>query len=479
MDQNAAKMNNIKDSAEKEAQAEAKRKSKRSLLYDDRISALDLDFMSEADAAILRRGKPRTYLISLLIVLFFAAMLTWAGLTRLDEVTKGQGQVVPAQAIQEIQYLEGGVLDALLVKQGDDVDEGQIVARISNVLAESTLREQKDNQASLEADILRLRAEREGRRPEFPAEMSRHYPQMVRGQMDLYTAHMDQRHTELRTLQAELEQRRREVAETEERINSIRSNLEIAVRRRDMAKPLLERRSYSPMDYANLEQSVVSLNGELATAVQTLSRVRSSVTAAEERMNSRRLEWQSTIQQEMNEKSVALNSVTALLAARGDAVKRTDLRSPVRGKIKRILANTLGGSIAPGSTIMEILPNDDQLLIEARVSPADRAFLHTSLDPSKKQRAVVKLTAYDFAIYGGLDATLESISDDTFEDQRGEIYYQVKLLTTDNAIHHNGKDHEIMPGMVAQVDIITGKKTVLDYLLKPILKAQQNALRER
>jgi adhesin transport system membrane fusion protein len=172
MDQNAAKMNNIKDSADKEALAEAKRKSKRSLLYDDRISALDLEFMSEADAAILRRGKPRTYLISMLIVLFFAAMLTWAGLTRLDEVTKGQGQVVPAQAIQEIQYLEGGVLDALLVKQGDDVEEGQVVARISNVLAESTLREQKDNQASLEADIIRLRAEREGKRPDFPAEMA-------------------------------------------------------------------------------------------------------------------------------------------------------------------------------------------------------------------------------------------------------------------------------------------------------------------
>ncbi|MDR2503621.1 MAG: HlyD family type I secretion periplasmic adaptor subunit [Deltaproteobacteria bacterium] len=481
-DANAAKMAAFKKETDKANPPEAPKPMQRprgGMLFDAQISALDLEFMSEADAAIMRRGKPRTYILSLTVVLFFGAIIFWAYMTRLDEVTKAQGHVVPAQSIQEIQYLEGGVLDTLLVRQGDEVEEGQTLARISNAMAESTLQEQKDSQASLQAEIIRLQAERAGKEPIFLSSMTAAYPGIVRGQMELYQAHQDQRRTELRTLEAELEQRRREVQESEERLKSITENLRLSTERRDLARPLMEKNIYSRMDYMNLEQSVSSLRGDLNTTTQTISRTRSAVTAAAEKINARRLEWQSIIQAEINEKTVALNSVTTLLSARGDMVRRTDLRSPVRGKVKRILINTVGGSVPPGATIMEILPVDDKLLVEARVSPADRSFLYTSEDSSKKQRAVIKISAYEFSIYGGLDATLESISDDTFEDNRGEIYYQVRLLTTDNAIHHNGNDYEIMPGMTAQVDIITGKKSVLDYLLKPIFKARQNALRER
>ncbi len=447
--------------------------------FDSSIDPVELEFMSEADAAIYRHGKPRTYVISLAVVLFFAAAAIWAASTKLDEVTKAQGQVVPAQAIQEIQYLEGGVLEGLMVRQGDDVAEGQVVARISNVLAQSTLQEQKDNQAALEAEVTRLRAERDNKPPVFSDELRAQYPGIVQGEMDLHASRQDQRRTELRSLEAELEQRKREVQEHEARLKSTQANLKIAIQRRDLAKPLMEKGTYSRMDYMNLEQNLASLEGDFATTTQSISRAKSAVTAAEEKINARRLEWQSMVQEELNKKSAALSSVTTLLAARGDTVKRTDLRSPVKGKVKRILLNTVGGSVPPGGTIMEILPIDEQLLIEARVSPADRAFLHTSNDPAKKQRAVIKISSYDFTIYGGLDATLESISDDTFEDNRGDIYYEIRLLTTSNAIVHNGQSYEILPGMTAQVDIITGKKTVLSYLLKPILRAKQNALRER
>jgi adhesin transport system membrane fusion protein len=449
------------------------------IFFDSKIDPLELEFMSEADAAIYRRGKPRAYIVSLMLVAFFAAMLVWAANTRLDEVTKAHGQVVPSQAIQEVQYMEGGVLESLLVRQGDEVTPGQVVARISNVFAESSLQEQKGGQAALEAEVIRLRAERDGKEPVFYDEMMRDYPNIARGQMELYYTRQDQLRTELRTLEAEREQRRREVQEAEARMQSIRGNLALATQRREMAKPLLARGSYSRMDYMNLEQSVVSLEGDLATTTQSISRARSGVTAADEKLRSRTLEWQRTVQEELNQKTTALNSVSTLLTARGDTVKRTDLRAPVRGKIKRVMVNTVGGTVAPGATIMEILPIDDQLLIEGRVSPADRAFLHTADDPEKQQRAIVKISTYDFAIYGGMEANLESISDDTFEDNRGDIYYQVRVLTMENALYHNGQAYEILPGMTAQVDIITGKKTVLSYLLKPIFKAQQNALRER
>ena len=448
------------------------------LMFENDISPVDLEFMSEADAAIHRYGKPRAYLISLAIMLFFVVIVIWAALTNLDEITRAFGQVVPAQSIQEIQYLEGGVLDEVMVRQGDEVEAGQVLARISNVLARSALKEQQDNQALLEAEVIRLRSERDGVPLEFAPHLSAAYPEIVRGQTSLYMTHREQRDGEMRSLEAELDQRRREVEEGLARQRSLRSNLALARERLELTRPLFEKGTFSRMDFSKLEQEANTLEGDLAATTQAVERNRSAVNVAQERINTRRLEWQTVIQEELNKKSAELSSVTTLLAARGDTVDRTDLRSSVRGKVKRILINTRGGSVPPGATIMEILPVDEQLLIEARVSPSDRAFLHTSEDPDKKQRAIVKISSYDFSIYGGMDATLESISDDTFEDNRGEIYYEIKLLTTSNALHHNGVDYEILPGMTAQVDIITGKKTVLAYLMKPILKAKQNALRE-
>lgn len=451
----------------------------KNLMFENDINQVDLEYMSEADAAIHRYGKPRAYLISLAIMLFFLALVVWAAFTNLDEVTRAAGQVVPAQSIQEIQYLEGGVLDELLVRQGDTVEPGQILARISNVLARSALQEQRGNQALLEAQVIRLRAERDGTPLEFSESLIVNYPEIVRGETSLFMTHREQREGEMRSLEGERDQRKREVEEGLARQRSLTSNLALAKERITLTRPLYEKGTFSRLDFSKLEQEVNTLEGELAAVTQSIGRSRSAVAVAEEKINTRRLEWQTAIQEELNKKSAELSSVTTLLAARGDTVDRTDLRSRVRGKVKRILINTVGGSVPPGATIMEILPIDEQLLIEARVSPADRAFLHTSDDPDKKQRAVVKISSYDFSIYGGMDATLESISDDTFEDNRGDIYYEIKLLTTSNTLQHNGVGYEILPGMTAQVDIITGKKTVLSYLLKPILKAKQNALRER
>lgn len=462
----------------KNSEKDGKPISLRGLMFENDISPIDLEYMSEADAAIHRYGKPRAYLISLMIMAFFVVIVIWAAFTNLDEITRAFGQVVPAQSIQEIQYLEGGVLEQLMVRQGDEVDAGQILARISNVMAASTLKEQKDSQAALEAEVIRLRAERDGTELVFPPELVENYPGIIMGQNYLFTTRMEQREGELRSLEAELDQRRREVEEGLARQRTLRSNLVLVQERVALTRPLFEKGTFSRIDFSRLEQEVNTIEGDLAATTQAIERSRSGVSVAEEKIKSRRLEWKNTIQEDLNKKSAALSSVTTLLTARGDTVQRTDLRSRVRGKVKRILINTEGGSVPPGATIMEILPIDEQLLIEARVSPSDRAFLHVADDPEKKQRAIVKISSYDFSIYGGMDATLESISDDTFEDNRGDIYYEIKLLTTNNALRHNGVDYEILPGMTAQVDIITGKKTVLSYLLKPILKAKQNALRE-
>lgn len=470
----AGRLRNIWEHAGKDG----KKLSVKDLMFKDDISPLDLEYMTEADAAIYRYGKPRAYVISLGILVFFLVVFLWAATTNLDEITRAFGQVVPAQSIQDIQNLEGGVLQEVAVRQGDVVETGQIVARISNTVAASTLQERRGHQALLEATVLRLMAERDRTPLEFPTSLVENYPEVVRGQRDLYNTHREQFEGEMRSLEGELEQRRREVEESQARQRSLRSNLALSRERVEMALPLYRKGSISKMDFSKLEQEVNTLEGELEATTQAISRSRSAVGVAEEKINTRRLEWQMSVQEELSRKRAEYNSVSALLEASKDAAARTDLRSPVRGKVKRIHINTVGGSVAPGATIMEILPVDDKLLIEARVSPSDRAFLRVSDNPAEKQKAVVKFTSYDFAVFGGLSATLESISDDTFEDNRGELYYEIKLLTESNAIFHNGKAHEILPGMTAQVDIITGKKTVLSYLLKPIIRAKQNAMRE-
>jgi adhesin transport system membrane fusion protein len=231
--------------------------------------------------------------------------------------------------------------------------------------------------------------------------------------------------------------------------------------------------TFSRVDYLKLEQQLATLQGDVAGVAQSIARARNGAQEIQERITQRRSEKMSQIQEEINKRRLDLNSIRETLAFGGDRTKRMDVRAPMRGTIKRILINTVGGVIKPGETVIELVPLDDTLLVEARIKPTDIAFLHPN------QKAVIKITAYDFSIYGGLEGSVEQISADTIEDKKGETYYLVKLRTQKNAIQYRGENLPIIPGMTASVDILTGKKSVLDYLLKPILKAKQNALRER
>ena len=235
----------------------------------------------------------------------------------------------------------------------------------------------------------------------------------------------------------------------------------------------MQRKIYSRVDYLGLEQKVVSLQGDIESLASSIPKAKAAAEEAKQRLTLRKAEMEAEINAEISKRRTELNSLKETLAAGGDRVTRTELKSPVRGTVKQIYINTVGGVVKPGEAIMEIVPLDDTLLVEARVRPADVAFLHPG------QKAMVKVSAYDFSIYGGLEAELEQISADTIEDKRGEFFYLVKVRTHKNAISYRNEQLPIIPGMVTTVDILTGKKTVLDYILKPILKARQNALRER
>ncbi|MDY0227161.1 MAG: HlyD family type I secretion periplasmic adaptor subunit [Desulfomicrobium apsheronum] len=436
-------------------------------------SESDLEYMSVVDAAMYRRGHRWAYVLSATICLLLGSLLAWTHFAILDEVTRGMGQVIPSQRVQIIQNLEGGILEETLVRENQLVEKGDILVRISNELAQSSLKDTASQALEHQAAIARLKAESSETEPVFSEELKTKVPKAVNDQMAIYRARMDQLTQEMNILRSQYTQRLQEAREMTIRRNQTAQDLKLAQEQMNIAKPLMEKNVYPRVDYLSLERAVSSLRGDLQSLGVAIPRTQQAAQEIKERQAQRMAEFKATALQEMNQHQVELNSKLHALSAGQDRVTRTDVRSPVRGTVKQVILNTVGGVVKPGEPILEIIPLDDTLLIEANIKPADIAFLHPG------QKAMIKITAYDFSIYGGLEGSVEQISGDTIEDQKGENFYKVKLRTQASAIVYRGEKLPIIPGMTASVDILTGKKSVLDYLLKPILKAKENALRER
>jgi adhesin transport system membrane fusion protein len=434
----------------------------------------DVAFMGDVDAAIHRKGHTMAYLLSLTVCLMILVFVIWAKSAVLDEVTRGMGQAIPSQHVQVIQNLEGGILDAILVSDNQIVEKGDVLVRLDNTMAASQFREAFAKSLEHEAAIARLEAEANQKSEiTFPKRVLENDPQIAADQRVIFDARKKQIDLEIKILLSEFDQKKQEIEEVKGRRKGLKKNLALAVEQKDIAEPLMKKGLYSRVDFIKLERDVVRLRSEINVLGRSLPRMQQEADEARKKMEQRRAESGSVALEEISRRRVELNSLKEILAAGEDRVKRTDVRSPVRGSVKQIIINTIGGVVRPGDPILEIIPLDDTLLFEVRIRPADIAFLYPG------QKAKIKITAYDFSIYGGMEGVVEQISADTIQDDRGEYHYRVKLRTKTNAITYRGSKLPIIPGMTASVDILTGKKSVLDYLLKPILKASQNALRER
>lgn len=434
----------------------------------------DLLFMSEVDAAIHRKGSSIAYVLTLVIAVLLVVFVLWAHFTVLDEVTRGLGQVIPSQKVQMIQNLEGGILQELTVQENQIVNKGDILIRIDNAVAASQYRDAFTKAAEHEAAIVRLNAEIDGKRElVFPDQFKEYDAQVLNDQKSIFAARQNQLQAELSVLKSQYSQRQQEIAEMQSRKEQLERSLDLAMQQRDIAKPLVDQGVYPRVDYLALERDISTLQGDIDALRLAIPRIRQAANEANRRVEQRQAEIKAQALDEMNSRRGELKSLREIMSAGEDRVTRTDVRSPVRGTIKQINLNTIGGVVRPGESILEIVPLDDTLLIEARIRPADIAFLHPG------QKAMIKITAYDFSIFGGLEGVVEAISADTIEDEKGESFYKVKLRTRKNAISYRGDDLPIIPGMTASIDILTGKKSVLAYVLKPILRAKQNALRER
>jgi adhesin transport system membrane fusion protein len=433
----------------------------------------DADFALGREGAELLRPRGFAHLLLLVIAAFCVLFLAWASWATLDEVTRGEGRVIPSSQVQVVQNLEGGIVSAILLREGDIVERGEVLLQIDNVRAASDLRENRKRHLALLGALARLRAEVADTDLDFAPEVLADAGEVARAEGALFDARQQALASELAILHSQAEQRQQELAELQRRLAQLEGSHELALEELKITEPLAARRIVPQIDLLRLKREVNDLAGELDTTRLGIERVESAADEADRRIEEKALSFRAEAQRELTVVRAEADALEEKIAADADRVQRTDVRSPVRGTIKQLFVNTVGGVVQPGEDLVEIVPLEDTLLVEAKVRPADIAFLRPG------QPATVKVTAYDFSIYGGLDAVVEDISADTITDEEGERFYRIRVRTTESTLDKAGEPLPIIPGMTTEVDILTGEKTVLDYLLKPILRAQHRALRER
>lgn len=430
----------------------------------------DLAWQEEADLAILEQAplKARKLLYGILAIL--AVALVWACFAKVDEVTRGEGRVIPSSQVQIIQSLDGGIVSEILIKEGDVVKVGTPLIKIDETRAVSSLRENKGQYLALLAKQARLSALAMGGAFNPPAEVKTETPQVYEQEYALYHASREELASIVSIARAQMEQREKELLELLSKKEFAEKTYESANKELAANKPLLASGAVSEIDILKLEREATRARGEIEQAKAQISRVQTSISEARRKITESEQSFRSKVRTELNETTAKLNSLTETSVALSDKVKQATLKSPVNGKVSRLFFNTVGGVIQPGKEVLELVPTDDTLVIETKVQIKDIAFLRP------QQPAIVKLTAYDYTIYGTLNAVVESIAANSTVDDKGNAYYLVRVRTLQTSI---GQGLPIIPGMVAQVDVLTGKKTILSYLLKPVLKAKSYAFSER
>jgi adhesin transport system membrane fusion protein len=396
--------------------------------------------------------------------------VVWAGLAKVDELTKGEGKVIPSDQLQILQSLDGGIVTDILVKEGDKVVENQILLKIDPTRFEASVKENRAGYLSLMAKAARLRAVGEGKPYVPPEEVVKEDPATAAEEERLYQSATSELNTQVSIAREQLAQRSQERAEAMAREKQAAHAYESTSKELNANKPLLASGAVSEVEILRLERDVNRFKGERDVALAQISRSNSAINEANRKIQEVEMNVRNIAAKELSETMARLNGLVQSGAGLADKVKQSEIRSRVSGTVKRLLVNTEGGVVQPGRDLIEVVPLKGKLILEAKVSPKDIAFL------APGQMAMVKFTAYDFSVYGGLEAKVIHIGADSVTDEKGNTFYIVRVETVKSALSGG---QPIIPGMVAEIDIITGRKTILSYLLKPVLRAKQNAFTER
>lgn len=431
----------------------------------------DAAFDANADWAIAEETPKGARILIWASAASFLVLLIWANFAVLDEVTRGEGKVIPSRQVQVLQSLDGGIVSEILVKEGQSVKIGDLLLKVDPTRMVSSLRENRSQYLALLAKAARLRALAEGSRFIPPPAVVEAAPEIAVQERALYDSRRAELDATLGVARQQSSQRSQELISVRARREQASQSFNLTAKELELTRPLAKSGAISDVELLRLERDVARYRGERDSASSDIPRLESAINEANRKIQEVELVFQNTARSELSEVNAKLGALSEGSTALQDRVDQTEIRSPVNGTVKQLKVNTVGGVVQPGKDLIEVVPSDDALLLEARVLPRDIAFL------SPGQKALVKFTAYDFAIYGGLDATLEHISADTVLDDKGNAFFLVRVRTLSTKI--GPKSLPIIPGMVAEVDILTGQKSVLSYLLKPILRAKATAMTER
>jgi adhesin transport system membrane fusion protein len=421
-------------------------------------------------------------IVFIMITLIFTVFIIWASFSQIDELARGEGKVIPSDKIQQVQSFDGGVISDILIKEGQMVQKGDPLIKIDTTRFQASFEENKQAYLGLLAVRVRLEVEsnlditKKIPKLSFPEEVLEVAPEYAASERQLFISRVRELKSSVKVLQNQLEQKKQELKEIENTVTNLKKSYRIIKEQRKTIQKLAQRGAKSTYDVLDIEKEYNKVSGDLEAALLSIPRSKSAIEEMnfkiDEKINIFKSEASDLLQKTLGE----LNKFKAKLISDRDKVAKTVLTSPVDGYVKQIYLNTVGGVVQSGMDLIEIVPSSDALLVEAKIDPKDIAFIHPKL------KVIVKITAYDFSIYGGLDGEIVDISADSIIDKESKdekSYYRVVVRTNKNFLERNGEKLPIIPGMVATVDIVTGKKTILDFILKPILKVKQNALTER
>ena len=428
------------------------------------------DWVLEAEWSRIMQTPVKARGLLYLVTLVLLLLVIWSYFAEIDEVAKGDGKVIPSQQLQVLQSYDGGIVQEILVREGQAVKAGQVLLKVDPTRFMSSLEENTTQFAALAAKVQRLSALTQGNVLRFNRELGERAPTVVDNERKLYNSNLAELDEVAAGSDSRIMQRRQDVEEERANLSQYQNVLSLSKKELAVTKPLLASGAVSEIEILRLERQIVELEGNIAKSKVAIERGLNAIEEEIIKKEEARLKLVNRWNQALTDATAEMATLQQSQTSLEDVVSQAALRSPINGTVQRLLINTVGGVITPGSAVVEIVPQDDQLIVEAKVSPKDIAFIREG------QQAILKFSAYDFTIYGGMSAEVQHISADAITNEKDETYYLVRLETKKSIAN---EALEILPGMIVQVDILTGKKTVLNYILSPLFNVAASALRER
>lgn len=442
----------------------------------------DIEFVHTLYAQGNARISKYAYILLFTICLFFTSAILWSYYSEIDELTRGEGKVIPSVKIQTIQSLDGGVVSEILVKEGFIIKKGQPLMKIDTTRFKASLDENKNTLESLLASQIRLTAEMniniKKPRPKlnFSNKNLTKYPDIIKVQKELFKTRYEELKANINTLNIQVKQKEQELKELQSKQEQLWQSIKLIKEEMATIENLVAKKVRPNIDLISIKREYNEILGDYMATKLSIPRAKFSIEESNNKVVEKIKMFKNEAAEELHRINNEIKKYQSKVISEKDKLDKTVIVSPVNGIINRIHINTIGGVVRSGADLIEIVPESETLLIEAKIDPKDIAFINPS------QKAIVKITAYDFSIYGSLEGKIVEISADSIKDEdsrEGKTYYKVTIKTEKNYLEKDGERYSIIPGMIASVDIVTGKKTILEFILKPIIKTKDSALHER